>query len=412
MVEAPKVSDITSKVRARVGSWSRRTKVIAGIGVFLALFFMWSLRSQPVPADFQTVAKGELLVTLGDEGETRVRDVYVVSAPVAGRIERIEMDVGDPVVADETVLARFLPQDPSVLDARSRSEAIAGVSLAEADRARAQAQLDFANSELRRQQQLFKEGTIAQAALDRARMEVRTAQAALNQTNAAVTKRKTDLESSRAAFAKGGTASGVDYVSVRAPVSGRLLKRIQQSEALLAAGTPILEIGDPANLEIVTDLLSSDAVKVKPGQEVIIEDWGGPTALKGVVRRVEPFGFTKVSALGIEEQRVNVITDFVTPREQWASLGHGYRVETRVVIERRDNILKVPVSALFRSGEDWAVFVVDGGAKGGVAKLTKVKIGSRNTLDAEITSGLKEGDVVIMHPSDQVADGVEVAPRQ
>jgi HlyD family secretion protein len=403
------VSDFTTKARERFSGLSRRTKVIGGIGVALVLFFMWSLRSQPVPADLHTIGKGELLVTIGDEGETRVKDVYVVSAPVAGRVERIEMDVGDAVIADETVIARFLPQDPSVLDARSRSEAEAGVSVAEADRARAQAQLDFATSELRRQQQLFKEGTIAQAALDRARMEVRTSQAALNQATAALVKRRTDLESSRAALNKGG--AGVDYVSVRAPVSGRLLKRIQESEALLAAGTPLLEVGDPANLEIVTDLLSSDAVKVKEGQDVIIEEWGGPTALQGKVRRVEPFGFTKVSALGIEEQRVNVIIDFVTPREQWASLGHGYRVETRVVIERRDNVLKVPVSALFRSGEDWAVFRVDG-EKGGVAKLTKVKIGSRNTLDAEITSGLNDKDVVILHPSDQVVDGVEVAARQ
>ncbi|MBL8629132.1 MAG: efflux RND transporter periplasmic adaptor subunit [Rhodospirillaceae bacterium] len=411
MVDAPTFSDAIAKARAHVGSLSRRIKVIGGLVAALALFLMWSMRSQPVPADLHTIAKGELMVTIGDEGETRVKDVYVVSAPVAGRIERITMDVGDAIVADETVLARFLPQDPSVLDARSRSEAVAGVSLAEADRARASAQLEFASSELRRQQQLFKEGTIAQAALDRAKMDVRTAQAALSQAAAAVTKRRADLDSSRAALSKGGVVPGVDYVNVRAPVSGRLLKRIQQSEALLAAGTPILEIGDPANLEIVTDLLSSDAVKVKPGQEVIIEDWGGPTALKGVVRRVEPFGFTKVSALGIEEQRVNVITDFVTPHEQWASLGHGYRVETRIVIEHKSNILKVPVSALFRSGEDWAVFVVDGGNRGGAAKLTKVNVGSRNTLDAEVTSGVKDGDIVIMHPSDQVTDGVDVAPR-
>ncbi|MBL8642992.1 MAG: efflux RND transporter periplasmic adaptor subunit [Rhodospirillaceae bacterium] len=414
MVEVPKVTDIGNKVRATVGSWSRRTRVIGGVALFLVLFFMWALRSQPVPADIIAIGKGDLLVTISDEGETRVKDVYVVSAPVAGRVERIEMDVGDPVIAGETVLALFLPQDPSVLDARSRSEAEAGVGMAEAERARAQAQLDFATSDLRRQEQLFKEGTISEVALDRARLAVRTAKAALDQAITTAAKRRTDLETSRASLAKAGRPTGpgtkVDYIPVRAPVSGRLLKRMQQSEAILAAGTPLLEVGDPANLEIVTDLLSSDAVKVKDGQEVMIEDWGGPAALKGKVRRVEPFGFTKISALGIEEQRVNVITDFVSPREEWSSLGHGYRVETRIVIEKRTAVLKVPVSALFRSGEDWAVFRVDS-KSGGIARLTKVKLGSRNTLDAEITSGLKEGDAVILHPSDQVADGVEVAAR-
>jgi len=403
------------KLPQLVGSWSRRAKVIAACIAVVAAFLLWAMRPQPVPADFTTVTKGELMVSISDEGETRVRDVYVVSAPVAGRIERIEMEVGDPVIANETVLALFQPQDPSVLDARSRSEAEAGVNLAEAERARAQAQLDFAQSDLRRQEQLFREGTISEVTLDRARLSVRTARAALDQAIATVAKRRTDLETSRAAMAKAGRPMGpgvrVDYIPVRAPVSGRILKRMQQSETILAAGTPLLEIGDPANLEIVTDLLSSDAVKVRDGQEVIIEEWGGPKPLKGIVRRVEPFGFTKISALGIEEQRVNVVIDFVSPREDWANLGHGYRVETRIVIERHADVPKVPVSALFRQGEDWAVFKVDGDTAGGTARVTKVKIGSRNTLDAEIVAGLVPGDIVILHPSDQVADGVRVAAR-
>jgi HlyD family secretion protein len=409
MVDLPNVPKI-------VGAWSRRTKVIAGCVAAVALFLVWAMRPQPLPADFTTVGKGELLVTIGDEGETRVKDVYIVSAPVAGRVERIEMDVGDNVVADETVLALFLPQDPSVLDARSRSEAEAGVGMAEAERARALAQLDFAQSDLRRQEQLFREGTISEATLDRARLQVRTARAALDQAMATAAKRRSDLNTSRAALAKAGRPSDpgtkMDYIPVRAPVNGRLLKRMQQSEAILTAGTPLLEIGDPASLEIVTDLLSTDAVKVKEGQEVIIEDWGGPTALKGKVRRVEPFGFTKVSALGIEEQRVNVIIDFVSPREEWSSLGHGYRVETRIITERRNDVLKAPVNTLFRDGEEWAVFRVDGDADGGTAEVRKVKVGSRNTLDAEIVEGLKAGDVVIMHPSDQIAGGVSVTKRK
>ncbi len=400
-----------SSIPKLVGTWSRRTKVIGGCAAALVLFLVWAMRPQPVQADFATVLKGELLVTIGDEGETRVKDVYIVSAPVAGRVERIEMDVGDKVIANETVLALFQPQDPSVLDARSRSEAEAGVGSSEAERSRAQAQLEFARSDLKRQEALLREGTISAVAFDRAKLQVRTAEAALAQADASVAKRRTDLATSRAAMASAGRPTGpgvkIDFIPVRAPVSGRLLKRMQQSEALLAAGTPLLEIGDPASLEIVTDMISTDAVKVKEGQEVIIEDWGGPSALKGVVKRVEPFGFTKVSALGIEEQRVNVIIEFVSPHEEWASLGHGYRVETRVVITRREGVLKVPVSALFRSGEEWSVFRVDGGT----AKLTKVKIGSRNTLEAEIIEGLKVNDAVVVHPSDKVADGVAVAKR-
>jgi HlyD family secretion protein len=399
-----------------VGSWSRRTRVIAGAVVVLAVFFVWALQPQPVPADIAAVTRGDVLVTIADEGETRVKDIYIVSAPVAGRVERIELEVGDPVIAGETVLALFQPQDPSVLDARSRSEAEAGVGLAEAERARAQAQLDFAEADLRRQEQLAREGTISQAAFDRAKLQVRTAKAALDQAVATAVKRRADLETSRAALAKAGRPSGpgvkIDYVPVRAPVSGRLLKRMQQSEAILAAGTPLLEIGDPADLEIVTDLLSTDAVKVRAGLEVIIEDWGGAKPLKGVIERVEPFGFTKVSALGIEEQRVNVITAFTSAPEEWASLGHGYRVETRIVIERRENVPKIPVSALFREGEDWAVFAVEGDASGGMARQRRVTIGSRNTLEAEIVAGLAEGERVIVHPSDQISDGVGVAARE
>jgi HlyD family secretion protein len=409
MVDIPIVSKF-------FGGLSRRTKVIGGISVFVVVFLVWAMRPQPLPADFATLAKGDLLVTIGDEGETRVKDVYIVSAPVAGRVERIEMDVGDTVIANETVLALFQPQDPSVLDARSRSEAEAGVGMAEAERARAQAQLNFAQSDLRRQEQLFREGTISEATLDRARLAASTAKAALDQAITTAAKRRTDLNTSRAAMATAGRPTGpgtkIDYIPVRAPVNGRLLKRMQQSEAILAAGTPLLEIGDPATLEIVTDLLSTDAVKVKEGQEVIIEDWGGPKPLKGIVRRVEPFGFTKVSALGIEEQRVNVIMDFVSPREEWSSLGHGYRVETRVVTERRENVLKIPVSALFRVGQDWAVFRVDGDADGGTVKTTKIKIGSRNSLDAEVIEGLKPGNVVILHPSDDITEGVSVAKRE
>jgi HlyD family secretion protein len=400
----------------RLRDWNRRTAAVAGICLMLAGILAWLFRPQPVPADFARAIRGELVVTIDDESETRVRDVYVVSAPVAGRVERIELDVGDSVVADSTVLALFQPQDPALLDVRSLSEAEAGIGLARADQARARAELDFARQGLKRAEDLAEKGTVSLAALDRARLLLRTAQAAYNQASAAAEKRQTDLRTARAAMETARTSGKADvpvnYIPVRAPVSGRVLRRLQESATLLPAGTPLLEIGDPASLEIVTDLLSTDAVKVREGDEVIVDEWGGPRPLNGKVRRIEPFGFTKVSALGVEEQRVNVIIDIISPREEWAVLGHGYRVITRIITDRSENTLKVPVGALFRTGADWSVYRVDGNERRGRAALTLVEIGARNTLEAEVTKGLSEGDVVIVHPSDEVSDGARVSVRE
>ncbi|MBM3513142.1 MAG: efflux RND transporter periplasmic adaptor subunit [Alphaproteobacteria bacterium] len=403
------MSDTSSTSKPK--PWLRRTRTIGLITVAVVAFLAWALRPTPIAADFAKATKGDIVVSIDDEGETRVRQIYIVSAPVAGRVERIELEVGDPVVAGETVLALFQPQDPALLDVRSKSEAEAGVRLAEAEQARAAAQLEFAQSDLRRQEQLLKEGNISQASFDRAKLQIKTAEAQLAQATASVVKRRADLDTSRAALAMAGRWSSgdvrIDYVPVRAPVDGKLLKRMQQSEALLAAGTPLLEIGDPRDLEIVTDLLSADAVKIKVGNDASIEDWGGPIPLAGKVKRIEPFGFTKVSALGIEEQRVNVIIDFTSPPEQWQSLGHGYRVQTRIIIEKKQGVVKVPVSALFRTGADWTVYVADGGT----ARLRKVTVGSRNTLDAEIVEGLKDGDTILLHPSDLIEDGTSIAER-
>lgn len=408
---------LVDQVREALTSWNRRKATIVGISATVLLLILWSMRAQPVPADFAQVTRGDLTVTIDDEGETRVKDIYVVSAPVAGRVERIELEVGDEVIAGETVLALFQPQDPSLLDARSRSEAQAGVGLALAEQSRAKAELDFANSELARAEQLYKESTISAVTLDRARLAAKTAQAAVDQAAATVTKRRMDLETSRAAIEAAGDGSGarnsnVTYISVRAPVNGRVLKRMQQSEAVLTTGSPLLEVGDPTNLEVVTDLLSADAVKIKKGDPVIIDEWGGDYPLEGTVLRVEPFGFTKISALGVEEQRVNVITEILSPPENWTSLGHGYRVMTRTVIRERPDVLQIPLGALFRQGEDWAVFVSDGDADGGEAHMQIVSVGERNNLHAEILGGLQEGDWVIVHPNDQVVEGVRVQTRE
>ena len=398
--------------------FSRRSIVIGGIVFVLIVLIMMSLQPQPVGVDVAEVARGDLLVTIDDEGQTRLKDVYAVSAPVAGRVRRIDIEAGDPVTAGETILALFEPSDPAMLDVRSRSEAEAvvkaaeaAVGLAEAEQSRAQAQLDYADAELRRAVPLAERGTISQATLDQRQLAVRTARAQLAEAVASLRKVRADLETARAtlitASNDGSDSQEDDLIPVRAPISGRVLRVLQESEGVLATGTVLMELGDPAELEIVVDLLSTDAVKIKPGDRVIIDDWGGDKPLEGRVRLVEPFGFTKISALGIEEQRVNVVIDFQSEQSEWQSLGHGYRVETRVVVQDRKSVLKIPVSALFRSGESWAVFVDDDGS----ADLREISLGQRNTLEAEVTSGLEENEAVILHPSDAVVDGVGVERR-
>ncbi len=378
----------------------------------------YAFRPQAVPADFATIGRGTLMVTVDDTGRTRVRDVYRVSAPVAGRLLRIEARVGDAATAGETVLATIEPSDPTFLDRRSRSQARAEVKAAEAALALAQAELNrvraeltFARSELERARTLVLRNNISKRAVDKAGRDVSTGQAAEESAAATVRMRRHQLEMARAMLItpsqKRSKAGGQCCVDVRAPVSGRVLRLIQESEGIIAAGTPLLEIGDPGDLEIVVDLLSSDAVKVREGAAVMIEEWGGGTTLAGTVRRIEPYGFTKISALGIEEQRVNAIIDFAEPRQKWSSLGHGYRVETRIVVWQGENVLKLPLSALFRDGEDWAVFALVGGK----AKRKRLGIGRSNASEAELREGLAEGDKVVLHPSDRIVEGVELVAR-
>jgi HlyD family secretion protein len=394
----------------------RRFLFWGGLSGLLLLFLVYAFRPQPVPVDFAEVTRGRLTVTVDEEGETRVRDVFVLSAPVAGRVQRIEIEVGDEVTAGETVVAEIDPVDPTLLDVRSETEAQAAVRAAEAE-------LEFASRELERQKQLGKRGVASARDLDAAEKAFRTARASLENARAALQARSLQRERARA---RTGRAAG-DYVGIPvvAPVSGRVLRVVRESAGVVQPGEPLLEIGDPRDLEIVVDLLSADAVRVEPGQEVLIEQWGGGDLLHGRVRRVEPYGFTKVSALGIEEQRVNVVVEFTDPAEQWQRLGHGYRVETRIVLWRGDDVVKLPLSALFRgdggnhsgssgaasradAAADWAVFVEEKGR----ARLRPVSRGHHNGLEVEVTSGVAPGDRVVLHPSDRVADGVKVVPRR
>ena len=397
----------------------RRNLVLAVIAVLVAAVLVYAFLPQPVPADLAEVSRGALRVTVDDEGRTRVKEVYVVSAPVAGRVLRIDRHVGDPVKAGETVLATIQPTAPTFLDLRGKRQAEAAVhaaeaalQLSEAELTRAQADLEFARSDLARARKLASGDTISQKTLDNAKREFKTSEAAVAAAEATLRVKSFDLETARASLIEPGSEAAARSdegccISVRAPVDGCVLRLVQESEVVIAAGAPLVEIGDPRDLEVVVDLLSRDAVRIREGAEVAIDEWGGEAAVKGRVRRIEPTGFTKVSALGIEEQRVNVIIDFTDPPARWQSLGHGYRVEAHIVVWQSEDALKVPVSALFRHGEDWAVFVVTEGR----ARLRRVVVGHRNSLAAEVLDGLEEGERVVLYPSDRVSDGVAVTAR-
>ncbi len=378
-----------------------------------------SFAPRPVLVDLVEVAPSRLVVTLDEEGETRVHDVYSLSAPVTGRVQRIDWHVGDPVTANETVLARIEPGDPSFLDPRSAAQARASVQAAEANRdlaaaavADAEAQYEFARAEFARMQELIEEGSVSKRDLDSAERDFKARRAGLDTARAALQVRNFELEVAKAQLVSPletqASRAECECIPITAPVSGRILQITERSERVVREGDMLMQIGDPRDLEIIVDYLSADAVRIEAGQRVIIDNWGGDEPLEGRVRLVEPFGFLKVSALGIEEQRVNVVIDFSGDADNGRErLGHGYQVETRVVLWEADDVLTVPLTALFRDGERWAVFVDDDGR----ARVRYVTVGQRNGVVAEIRDGLEAGDGVIAYPSDRVADGVRIARR-
>ncbi|MBN9888559.1 efflux RND transporter periplasmic adaptor subunit [Salipiger abyssi] len=373
--------------------------------------------------DLGAVTRGPLTVTIDEEGRTQVHDVYVVSTPVAGRLLRVRAVAGDAVSQGQAV-AHMRPTNPDALDIRTREQASAAVDAARAALKVAEAEVNVAaadaeltQSQYERDQTLARRGTVSTAALDRSRSEARAATARLETARAAVSMREAELANARAqlisfddiglaAAVAGDHASDIPLVS---PVSGRILQVLQQSETILPAGTAVLEVGDViGDLEVIVDLISSDAVQVSLGDRVMIDDWGGETALEGEVTRIAPLGATKVSALGVEEQRVDVTVRFSGPEEARATLGHGYRVVTRIVVWEEADTLRVPQSALFRDGAGWAVFR----AQGGRAMQTAVTLGPGNGLSAQVTSGLGEGDSVVLYPAAGLTDGTRIASRQ
>lgn len=379
-------------------------KINYGLAALAALALIaYFFRPLPLRVDTGKVEKGSMQVTVDELGETRSHDRFVITAPVAGRLARIELHDGDAVKQDQ-VVALIAPLPLSI---RERNEQAARIAAAGSQRRAAEElvrhgleDLAQARRESKRVERLVKEGFMSSQVAEQARnAEVTIA----NEVEAA--RFRATAAAAEVRLAKSGLIAvqdGADALfKIRSPVAGRILRIADASERVVAAGTPLLTLGDLGKLEVVIELLSTEAVKVKPGMPVILDGWGGSQSLKARVRRIEPYAFTKVSALGIEEKRSNVVADFVdAPRE----LGDGYRVNAKIVVWSADAVNKVPASALFRCGEAWCAFVVEKG----VAKRRIVKIGQRNAQEAEVLDGLALGETVIRHPANQLDEGVRV----
>jgi HlyD family secretion protein len=395
--------------------WLRHPGILTAALLVTGLL-VWGFWPRPVPVEIVSAERGPLTVTIDEDGRTRVIDRFEIRAPVAGVSCRVDFNVGDPVSRGQLLLG-ITPLQSAVLDPRSRAEAEARVAAAEAGLASmaetaeaAAARADYRSAEMARVEPLAEKGVVSREALDQARMERLAAEAALRAARHAVSVARYELEAARTALAHsaaGGGSEPAERIPVRAPVDGLVLAVRRECEGPVDLGEVLLEVGNPSRLEVEVDLLSADAVRVRPGTRVLFEQWGGEEPLEGVVRTVEPVGFTKISALGVEEQRVLVIADFTSPPERWQRLGDGYRVEARFVLWHEDAVLQVPSSSLFRDGDGWALFTV----REGRARLRRVEVGQRTGLRAQILAGLEQGEPVIDHPRDETADGARVTPR-
>ena len=407
-----------SPVPAAAGAVRTRTRlrrVLMILAAFLvAVGLALAFRPTPVPVDLAAASRGPMQVTVDEDGRTRVKDRYVVSAPVAGTLARIVLDPGDSVHRGDLV-ARLVPVSSPLLDPRATAEAEARVSAAaaalrQASTAveRARASQAFAEREAARQRALVGAGAAAARLLEQAELEARLRAEELASAEFGERVAASQLRLARAALLSlrgGGLQSG--RFDVTSPVDGQVLQVMQESEGVVQQGAPLLEIGDPRTLEVVVDVLTGDAVAIQPGAPARIERWGGDSALRGRVRRIEPSAFTRISSLGVEEQRVNVLVDLDEPPDRLRALGDGYRVEVSIVTWEAPDVLRVPEGAVFREGEGWAVYVSDGG----VARLRRVELGRRNGAEAEITGGLRAGERVVVYPGDNVLDGTRVTGR-
>ncbi|MCH7752881.1 MAG: HlyD family efflux transporter periplasmic adaptor subunit [Planctomycetes bacterium] len=399
--------------------------VFIAVGIVAAVGY--GLIPEPVEVDLAKIGKGAIRVTVDQDGKTRIRERYVVSTPLAGRLLRIDLDPGDEVKSGETLLATIEPRDPELLDARSIAQAEARVKAAEVALQqmvpmleKARADQEFAETELKRTRDARSRSpqAVSESEIQSKLLAYRTSTALLRSASHNEEIARFELDQTRAALIRsrpqagaappaGNGTNGWNF-TIRSPINGRVLRVFQESSAVVSAGTPLLELGDPRDLEVEIDVLSRDAVKIPAGAQVLLEHWGGPNVLQGRVRLVEPSAFTKISTLGVEEQRVNVIVDLLDPPPDRTSLGDGFRVEARIIVQEADDVLKAPTSALFRVGERWAVFRVERG----VARQQRVQLGLRNGLEAEVLEGLSVGDQVVVHPGDHIADGTAVHERE
>ena len=372
----------------------------------------WSIMPRAVPVEVAVVTKGRFIATVDEDGKTRVRERYVVSAPLTGRLSRVQLKVGDRVKEGD-VVATIIPSPAPFLDPRSRREAQERLGAAEAalERAkalveRAKAQTVQADQEYTRTRTLVERGASTTQAVERAELVKRVADRDLRAAEFQLHAAEHELDQARALLARytDGEKEVPETWNVTAPVAGDILRVTQESETIVQPGSSILEIGDPRDLEVVVDVLSTDAVEIRPGAQATIEHWGGPGVLAGRVRRVEPAAFTKVSTLGVEEQRVNVLIDIVSPPDQWSGLGDAYQVDAKIVVLAQDDATIIPAGALFRRGGNWNVFV----AEQGRAQLRTVALIRRSGRIAAVSSGLGASDQVIVYPSDRIAVGVRV----
>jgi HlyD family secretion protein len=391
------------------------------LAVVVVGLLSFAFMPEPVKVDMVTVEKGNLLITMEGEGKTRIHDIYVVSTPVDGRVTRIESEPGDIVTAGKTIIANMYPANPQFLDKRLETQAKADVdgaraalALANARVKQVQAQLEFDVSDLKRTQELYKKKNVSQAGLERAELSLKTLKAELEtvQSNQKVMVSRLEVAKVKLLQPEAGElASGQPedhcQICIHSPVDGRVLRILHKSESIVPVGTALVEIGDPSNLEVNIEMLSTNAVRIKVGDQALIKRWGGIEDINARVRVIEPSGFTKISALGVEEQRVNVILSFTDPIEKWGTLGDAFRVEAAIIIGRADDVVKIPLSALFRYNEIWSVFKV----VNGTVVLQTVEVGRRNDRFAEIKQGLDVGEQIITHPGNDVEEGVSVVVR-
>ncbi|HTM82063.1 efflux RND transporter periplasmic adaptor subunit [Asticcacaulis sp.] len=368
-----------------------------GAGIVLLAAFLWMMWPRSKAVETAIVDRGVVQHDIIDEGRTRIHNVFVVAAPVAGELQRIAVEPGDAVVRGQTV-ALLSPASPALLDARLSAETQAGIMAAAAGLRSADADLALARRDRLRTQTLFDRGYASQAALD-------NATAVLDAAQATRLARLAQLKQAQVAAGTPGGETGV-ITTVKSPVAGQVLQLYQQSETVLPAGSPLLSIGDPAEVEIVSEFLSQDAVLMKVGNNAFVEGWGGNTPIPARISRIEPYAHTKVSALGVEEQRVNVIAQLIHP-DSAPSLGHGFRVDLRVVISRQEGAMRVPVDCLVRNGEAWSVFRVEKGR----AVLRPVQIGDGGDRFRAVISGLSAGDRLVLFPGDTLRSGDKVQPK-